>query len=79
MSQFDKYLTCPESFLLFSQDLPSQNLGFVDPKATCVEISVAGKDYSIHQSPTLLSSDRAGGTTGAGEYLLGVGSRMCCC
>lgn len=70
MNRPDKYLTLIESFLLFSQDLPSQNLGFVDSKATCVEISVAGKDYSIYQSPTLLSSNRAGGTTGAGKLVV---------
>ncbi|KAL2856552.1 hypothetical protein BJY01DRAFT_202982 [Aspergillus pseudoustus] len=54
-----------ESFLLFSQDIPSSNLGFVDSKATTVDITIHGQDYTIHQSPTLLSSSRAGGTTGA--------------
>lgn len=56
-----------ESFLLFSQELPSQDLGFVDAKATTLELTVAGKDLTIHQSPTLLSSNRGGGTTGAGR------------
>lgn len=62
-------LTCTrlESFLLFSQDLPSQDLGFVDAKATTLELTVADEDMTIHQSPTLLSSNRAGGTTGAGK------------
>ncbi|KAL2815385.1 hypothetical protein BJX63DRAFT_167395 [Aspergillus granulosus] len=54
-----------ESFLLFSQEIPSSNLGFVDSKATTVDITIHGQDYTIHQSPTLLSSSRAGGTTGA--------------
>ncbi|KAL4750361.1 hypothetical protein BDW72DRAFT_114066 [Aspergillus terricola var. indicus] len=54
-----------ESFLLFSQDIPSSNLGFVDSKASTVQITVHEREYTIHQSPTLLSSSRAGGTTGA--------------
>ncbi|KAI9720184.1 MAG: hypothetical protein M1812_003002 [Candelaria pacifica] len=53
-----------ESFLLFSQSIPSQNLGFVDSKATLVELTVAGQDLAIHQSPTILSSNRKEGTTG---------------
>jgi len=54
-----------ESFLLFSQSIPSQNLGFVDSKATLLELSIGGRDLSIHQSPTILASNRGGGTTGA--------------
>ncbi|RDW92139.1 hypothetical protein BP5796_01533 [Coleophoma crateriformis] len=54
-----------ESFLLFSQSIPSQNLGFVDSKATVVDLTIAGRDLAIHQSPTILSSNRGGGTTGA--------------
>ncbi|RAL03421.1 S-adenosylmethionine-dependent methyltransferase [Aspergillus ibericus CBS 121593] len=54
-----------ESFLLFSQDIPSANLGFVDSRATTIDITIHDQDYTIHQSPTLLSSSRAGGTTGA--------------
>ncbi|KAL4888934.1 hypothetical protein BDV59DRAFT_205653 [Aspergillus ambiguus] len=54
-----------ECFLLFAQDIPSANLGFVDSRATTVDIPIHGRDYTIHQSPTLLSSSRAGGTTGA--------------
>lgn len=52
-----------ETFLLFSQDIPSQNLGFVDPHSTTLDLNVAGKDYVIHQSPTILN--RPGSTTGA--------------
>lgn len=57
-----------ESFLLFSQDIPSTNLGFVDPRAPVVDVTVRDRDYEIQQSPTLLSSSRAGGTTGAGRF-----------
>ncbi|KAJ9162176.1 Ribosomal lysine N-methyltransferase 5 [Coniochaeta hoffmannii] len=54
-----------ETFDLFSQDIPSQNLGFIDPKSQTLEITVAGHDLTIHQSPAILSSNRSGGTTGA--------------
>ena len=54
-----------ETFLLFSQNLPSQNLGFVDAKATSLDITISGRDFNIIQSPGLLSSDRTEGTTGA--------------
>lgn len=54
-----------ESFLLFSQVIPSQDLGFVDAKSTSLEITVSGRDLNIRQSPTLLSSNRETGTTGA--------------
>lgn len=54
-----------ESFLLFSQKSTSQDLGFVDAKATSLEITVDNRDLIIQQSPTLLSSNREGGTTGA--------------
>ncbi|KGO76850.1 hypothetical protein PITC_005410 [Penicillium italicum] len=56
-----------ESFLLFAQDIPSNNLGMLNPRAPSVEISINGNEYTIHQSPSLLSSHRAGGTTGAGK------------
>jgi len=56
-----------ETFLLFSQDIPSQNLGFVDPKAQSLTVTVSGRDFTVHQSPGILSSSRAGGTTGAGK------------
>ncbi len=36
-----------ETFLLFSQSLPFQDLGFVDSKATSLNINVAGKDLTI--------------------------------
>ncbi|KAH6687732.1 hypothetical protein F5X68DRAFT_261099 [Plectosphaerella plurivora] len=54
-----------ETFFLFSQPIPSANLGFVDPKASELDITVNGRDYTIHQSPAVLASNREGGTTGA--------------
>ena len=54
-----------ESFSLFTQEIPSQDLGFVDAKAMSLKITVCGRDLDIRQSPTLLSSNRKGGTTGA--------------
>ncbi|KAL4807193.1 hypothetical protein BDV18DRAFT_159411 [Aspergillus unguis] len=54
-----------ESFLIFSQTIPSSNLGFVDAKTSSVDITIHDHEYTIHQSPTLLSSSRKGGTTGA--------------
>lgn len=44
-----------ETFLLFSRDIPSQDLGFVDARAAALGLAVAGREYTIHQSPTLLS------------------------
>ncbi|CRG91425.1 hypothetical protein PISL3812_08473 [Talaromyces islandicus] len=54
-----------ESFLLFTRDIPSANLGFVDARASVVDVTLHGQELAIHQSPTLLSSRREGGTTGA--------------
>ncbi|KAL1598838.1 Ribosomal protein lysine methyltransferase [Paraconiothyrium brasiliense] len=54
-----------ESFIIFSQDVPSQNLGFIDSQAAEVEISIGGRDLTIRQSRGLLTSDRKEGTTGA--------------
>ena len=58
-----------ETHILFSQLLPGQDLGFVDSKASFLELEVAGRDLTISQSPTLLSSNRKGGTTGAGQNI----------
>jgi hypothetical protein len=58
--------TFAEAFLVFSQQIPSQNLGFVDSRASTLELNIAGKDITIHQSPGLLASNRKEGTTGAG-------------
>lgn len=54
-----------ETFLLFSHDIPSNNLGFIDPKRDNIEIEIAGHDYVLRQSPGLLASNRERGTTGA--------------
>ena len=54
-----------ETFLLFSQPFPSQDLGFVDARSKTIDISIGNQDLSITQSPGLLSSNRSDGTTGA--------------
>jgi hypothetical protein len=54
-----------EAFLLFSLAIPTTNLGFVDSRASSLDVTISGNEYTVHQSPTLLSSSRAGGTTGA--------------
>ncbi|KAK5453370.1 Ribosomal protein lysine methyltransferase [Exophiala xenobiotica] len=54
-----------ETFALFSQDIPSNNLGFMDSKRDVIEIEVSGHEYGLRQSPGLLTSNRKGGTTGA--------------
>ncbi|KAM0328109.1 hypothetical protein ACHAQA_005512 [Verticillium albo-atrum] len=55
-----------ETFALFSAPIPSANLGFIDPRAAELDIALPpNRDFTIHQSPTLLASSRAGGTTGA--------------
>ncbi|KAF2734573.1 hypothetical protein EJ04DRAFT_564147 [Polyplosphaeria fusca] len=54
-----------EAFLVFSHTFPSQTLGFLDPKASTLDLTVAGRDLTIHQSRGLLTSDRKEGTTGA--------------
>ena len=56
-----------ETFDLFSHDFPSHNLGFLDASANEVQVSISGKDFTIRQSPGLLSSSRKEGTTGAGK------------
>ncbi|KIW93451.1 uncharacterized protein Z519_06056 [Cladophialophora bantiana CBS 173.52] len=54
-----------ETFLLFSQEMPSNNLGFVDSSADTLEVEIAGHEYVLRQSPGLLHSNRGEGTTGA--------------
>lgn len=58
-------LTNAETFILFSQDIPSSNLGFVDNKARTIEVEVAGRTLTLQQSPGLLNSQRTGGTSTA--------------
>lgn len=59
-----------EYFTVFSEDIPSQSLGGIDPRATSIEVSINGLDLTIHQSPTILNSSRSGGTTGAGKIVV---------
>ncbi|RAR00408.1 diaminohydroxyphosphoribosylamino-pyrimidine deaminase [Stemphylium lycopersici] len=54
-----------DAFVVFSQDIPSQSLGFFDDQAATLEFNVAGHDLVIHHSKGLLTSDRKAGTTGA--------------
>ncbi|KAH6612137.1 hypothetical protein C7974DRAFT_407103 [Boeremia exigua] len=54
-----------EAFVIFSQEIPSRNLGIIDAHAEALELSVAGTDLIIQQSRGLLTSDRKAGTTGA--------------
>ncbi|KAI4692873.1 uncharacterized protein J4E88_001243 [Alternaria novae-zelandiae] len=56
-----------EAFVVFSQDIPSQSLGFIDEPAATLDLSVAGHDLVIHHSRGLLTSSRKEGTTGAGK------------
>lgn len=63
-------MSISETFLTFANNLPSQNLGMVNPKADSVDVSVGDADFTIHQSPGILASDRSAGTTGAGESTL---------
>ncbi|GAD95973.1 hypothetical protein AOR_1_1810054 [Paecilomyces variotii No. 5] len=65
LSVANKQASNSQCFELFSRDIPSANLGFVDSRATTIDVTIHGNDFTIHQSPTLLSSTRAGGTTGA--------------
>ena len=62
------HLSRTEAFVVFSQTIPSQSLGFIVSKTPVIELSVAGRDLSIHQSRELLTSDRKQGTTGAGVH-----------
>ncbi|KIX05539.1 uncharacterized protein Z518_06411 [Rhinocladiella mackenziei CBS 650.93] len=54
-----------ETFLLFSQELPSNSLGFVDSHVDTLQYEIAGRTYVVRQSPGLLTSTRSRGTTGA--------------
>ncbi|KAI5245366.1 hypothetical protein E4T42_06829 [Aureobasidium subglaciale] len=54
-----------ETFLLFSQDIPSQNLGIIDSQAPVLDLTIGSRDLVIKQSPAVLNSARGGGTTGA--------------
>ena len=51
---------------MFSQEIPSSSLGFIDAYAEVLRFNVTGADLVIQQSRGLLTSDRKAGTTGAG-------------
>ncbi|EME44342.1 hypothetical protein DOTSEDRAFT_71994 [Dothistroma septosporum NZE10] len=57
-----------ETFDVFSQSVPSRDLGMVDAKAEALELTIAGRDFEITQSPGVLQSSRGGGTTGAAVW-----------
>ncbi|TKA81795.1 hypothetical protein B0A55_02145 [Friedmanniomyces simplex] len=57
-----------ETFDLFTQAAALPNLGMVDPVATTLELSIAGRDFTITQSPGLLQSKQKHGTTGAAVW-----------
>ncbi|PTB70943.1 hypothetical protein BBK36DRAFT_1109263 [Trichoderma citrinoviride] len=54
-----------ETFLLYANTTPLEGLGFIDSRATTLDLQLNGKDVTIHQSPGVLASSRKGGTTGA--------------
>ncbi|KAK6517174.1 hypothetical protein TWF506_007049 [Arthrobotrys conoides] len=54
-----------ECFLLFSNKPDSRDLGFVNRTESTVSVSINSQDLTIHQSPSLLTSTREAGTTGA--------------
>lgn len=54
-----------ETFLLWSSGVPSRALGMLDAHAQVLELTIAGRDLTIHQNPALLQSNLATGTTGA--------------
>ncbi|RMZ77012.1 hypothetical protein DV738_g4552, partial [Chaetothyriales sp. CBS 135597] len=54
-----------ETFVLFSDEVPSSNLGFVDSNASTIDLDVGKRSLTLTQSPGLLKSDRSTGTTGA--------------
>ncbi|KAK6333891.1 hypothetical protein TWF730_004074 [Orbilia blumenaviensis] len=54
-----------ECFLLFSNKPDNRDLGFVSRTESTVSVSINSKDLTVHQSPSLLTSTREAGTTGA--------------
>ncbi|KAF2217973.1 hypothetical protein CERZMDRAFT_104381 [Cercospora zeae-maydis SCOH1-5] len=57
-----------ETFNIFSQQFSMEDLGMLDPKAPVLDITIAGRDFEITQSPGMLQSSRDGGTTGAAVW-----------
>jgi len=54
-----------ETFILYANEVPSRGLGMLDARAQSLDLTVAGRDLTIHQNPGLLKSNLRGGTTGA--------------
>ncbi|EWC47215.1 hypothetical protein DRE_03334 [Drechslerella stenobrocha 248] len=54
-----------ECFLLLSNKPDNRDLGFVDRTRPTIPVSINSQDFLIHQSPSLLTSARGAGTTGA--------------
>jgi hypothetical protein len=54
-----------ETFLVFSQDIPSANLGFIDRTSCSIDVAIGSREFTITQSPGLLRSNADTGTTGA--------------
>lgn len=54
-----------ETFSLFTQSIPSSNLGFVSRSDHTLTLSLGKRDITIAQSPSLLTSNISTGTTGA--------------
>ncbi|KAK4544035.1 hypothetical protein LTR36_004533 [Oleoguttula mirabilis] len=57
-----------ETFHLFSQAAALPDLGMIDPTIDSLELSIAGRDFTITQSPGALQSTRKEGTTGAAVW-----------
>ncbi|KAK5686423.1 Ribosomal protein lysine methyltransferase [Elasticomyces elasticus] len=57
-----------ETFDLFTNAAPLPSLGMVDPDATSIELTIAGRDFTVTQSPGLLQSKQKLGTTGAAVW-----------
>ncbi|KAF3903837.1 hypothetical protein AA313_de0209427 [Arthrobotrys entomopaga] len=54
-----------ECFILFSNKPDNRDLGFVSRTDSTVSVTINSHDYTIHQAPSLLTSTRETGTTGA--------------
>ncbi|RPB26031.1 hypothetical protein L211DRAFT_822034 [Terfezia boudieri ATCC MYA-4762] len=54
-----------DTFAVLAHRPPPKNLGFIDHTSSSLSVTVNGHDFAINQSPQLLKSQRAGGTTGA--------------
>ncbi|RMZ86349.1 hypothetical protein DV736_g6423, partial [Chaetothyriales sp. CBS 134916] len=75
-----------ETFFIFSQDVPSSNLGYIDNTSSTIDIDIGSRSLTLRQSPGLLKSDRSTGTTGAvlwkitplvAQWLVSMPSCMC--